>query len=311
MSINYFNDNDSEKVFLKEYGLSEEEFYYSQQYEGMKLRQRFLCWKYLPMLRDRVIKENDVKVDSKYEAVFLEFRWFTHIEFIIRNAIIKLGPEWSHTIVCGNKNYDNIKEMCNKLNKNIKVINLQIDNLDPIDTPGKEPESTYNGLLTSEKFWNLFTGYKILIHQEDSCIFKTNVSEFIHFDYIGAPWNSEMGWFQYSGLKIPVGNGGFSLRTRQLMLSIVQNYPRRKNENEDVYFCRVIQEDNLAIFPTPHQAWEFSSEGIISRNSFGGHCYFNYDVESEKRFVNECVLSIYEGETVSHIEMRPKQEHYF
>jgi adenine-specific DNA-methyltransferase len=35
---------------------------------------------------------------------------------------------------------------------------------------------------------NLLKGEKILIHQEDSIIFKNNIMDFINFDYIGAPW---------------------------------------------------------------------------------------------------------------------------
>ena len=311
MSINYFTDHEAEKKFCREYNITEKEFYYSEQYEGMKVRQRYLCWKYLPMLRDRVIRKDDVAINSNFEAVFLEFRWFKHIEFIIRNAIIKLGPLWSQTIVCGNENYENMKNMCDKINPNIKIIKLPIDGLDPMDREGRNPKTSYNGLLTSEDFWNLFTGVKILIHQEDSCIFRDDIEQFLHFDYIGAPWNPDIGWVQQSGLKIAAGNGGFSLRNKNVMLNVIQNFDRDPQENEDVYFSRMIQDHNLGTFPTLEEAWNFSSEGIINRNSFGGHCYFNYDVESEKRFVNDCVLSIYKGETVSHIEMRPVQERYF
>ena len=307
MSINYFNDKTGEQKFCEEYGISEDDFYYSRIYEGMKVRQRYLCWKYLPMLRDRVISETDVAVNSSMEAVFLEFRWFPHIEFIIRNAIIKLGPAWSHTIVCGLQNYKEMREMCDSISKRIQVIKLPIDGLNPLDVEGRDPQTSYNGLLTSESFWELFHGDKLLIHQEDSCIFKNNIDTFLHFDYIGAAWDRQKEWFQSSGLKIAAGNGGFSLRTRQLMLHIVQTYERNPKDNEDVYFSRMIQDHDLGEFPTEHEAGDFSSEGVINRDSFGGHCYFNYDVESEKRFVDECVLSIYEGNTMSHINMRPDQ----
>lgn len=310
MSINYFNDTELEDKFREIYNVSHQDFYYSTVYEGMKVRQRYLCWKYLPMLRDRYIFDDDVALDSDLEAVFLEFRWFPHIEFIIRNAIIKLGPKWSQTIVCGNKNYEEMRKMCSKINSRIKVIQLPIDGLDPLDIEGKNPDTSYNGLLTSEKFWNLFTGDKILIHQEDSCIFKSNIDEFLKFDYIGAPWIETLDWIKESGLKIAGGNGGFSLRTRKLMLKIIQNYERNPGDNEDVYFSRIIQNENLGNFPDEYECGRFSSEGLINRESFGGHCYFNYDVESEKRFVNECVLNIYKGETMTHVQMRPVQPFY-
>jgi len=283
MSIDYFNDKKSEEKFMRLYNVTDGEFYHSGIYEGMKVRQRYLCWKYLPNIRDKILP--DIPNESKYEAVFLEFRSFPHIEFIIRNAIIKLGTEWAHTIVCGNDNYTFMKELCHDLSVNIKVIKLDINNIDDIED--------YNKLLTSEMFWNLLKGEKILIHQEDSCIFKSNIHDFIKFDYIGAPWNTEKEWVQRSGLKIAAGNGGFSLRTRKLMIHIIQNYQRNPQDNEDVYFCRTIQDYKLGIFPTMYEAFDFSSEGIVSENSFGGHCYFNYDVNSERRFVRECVISLY------------------
>ena len=67
-----------------------------------KLKYRYLCWKYLPNIRNVDIPI--IPVDSNLEAVLVECRILPHIEFIIRNAIIKLGSKWSHTIVCGNKN---------------------------------------------------------------------------------------------------------------------------------------------------------------------------------------------------------------
>ena len=286
MPIDYFNDKPSEEKFMRLYNVSKDDFYHSGVYEGMKVRSRYLAWKYLPNIRDKILPH--VPRHSKNEAVFLEFRYFPHIEFIIRNAIIKLGSDWSHTIVCGNKNYEFMAKMCDSIANNLQIIKLDIDDIDHIEK--------YNELLTSTSFWELFTGEKILIHQEDSCIFKSNINDFIRFDYIGAPWNIDKEWVQKSGLKIALGNGGFSLRNRQMMIDIINKYPRDKKDNEDVYFSRMMQDHNIGVFPTMHDAFAFSSEGVVSENSFGGHCNFNYDVNSERRFVRDCVLSLYAEE---------------
>ena len=40
------------------------------------------------------------------ETVFIEFRLLPYTIFIIKNIILKLGNSWSHTIICGNTNYD-------------------------------------------------------------------------------------------------------------------------------------------------------------------------------------------------------------
>jgi len=283
MSNNYFNDKKSEQKFMRLYNISEYDFYESEKYIHAKIHHRYLCWKYLPNIRDRVI--TNVAQNSKYEAVIIECRSFPHIEFIIRNAIIKLGDEWCHSVVCGNQNHEYMTQICHSISPNIRIIKLDVDNLDPY--------VSYNELLTSEYFWNLFSSEKILIYQEDSCIFKTNINDFTEFDYIGAPWDHELEWVKQSGLKIAAGNGGFSLRTRKLMLDIIKRYPRTSNELEDVYFSRTIQDHYIGTFPSVYQAYEFSSEGIVNRNSYGGHCHFNYDDFSVERFVRECVLTLY------------------
>jgi hypothetical protein len=57
-----------------------------------------------------------------------------NLEFLIRNTVLKLS-NWNHTIVCGNINYDFIKNICENICKNINskinIIKLDIDNLNP------------------------------------------------------------------------------------------------------------------------------------------------------------------------------------
>ena len=45
-------------------------------------------------------------LDNEKETVFIEFRLLPYTIFIIKNIILKLGSSWSHTIICGNNNYD-------------------------------------------------------------------------------------------------------------------------------------------------------------------------------------------------------------
>lgn len=120
-----------------------------------KIRFRFECFKYKYMIKH--IDLPDITLNSTLEAVLIEYRIFPHIEFLIRNAIIKLGNKWSYTVICGNLNYDFIKKMCLKISTNIKVIKTDYDNLSQND---------YSLFLTSLNFWNLLVGSKILIYQE-------------------------------------------------------------------------------------------------------------------------------------------------
>lgn len=248
-----------------------------------KVKYRYLCWKYLPNIRN--VNMPTIPLDSNLEAVLIECRILPHVEFIIRNAIIKLGSKWSHTIVCGNKNYEYMTKMCKGISPNIKTIRMDVDNLDAA--------TTYNDVLTSLSFWNMFKGEKILIHQEDSFIFKTNIDDYLKFDYIGAPWNDALLWINNNGIKLGVGNGGFSLRTKQTMIKAITRFPRCSNSTdfEDVYFSRCIYNNDLGLLPSISEAASFSSEAIVNDQSFGGHCFFNYGSGFE-RFIRDCIIPI-------------------
>jgi hypothetical protein len=164
---------------------------------------RYFCYKYLDYIRN--IKLPELELNLEKEAILIEFRPFVHLEFILRNAINKIGNDWSYTIVCGNINYDLIKNFCDNISKNIRIIKLNYNNIYRDD---------YNKLLYSYDFWNLFTGEKLLIYQDDSCIFKNNINDFINYDYIGAPWYTKFN------LNSNVGNGGLSIRTKKLCVKL-------------------------------------------------------------------------------------------
>ena len=140
-----------------------------------KASHRKFCIENIDLIKNIIIPEISKKL--KYETVLIEFRIMPHLEFLIRNTIIKL-PNWSHTIFCGNINYEFIVNMCNNISTNIKIIKLDINNL---------TTSMYSELLMTIDFWNNFIGEKILLYQEDSILFHNKIEEFLEYDYIGAP----------------------------------------------------------------------------------------------------------------------------
>jgi len=249
-----------------------------------KMRFRFECFKYNVMIKH--IDIPDISHVSTWEAVLIEYRCFPHTELLIRNAILKLGSKWSYTVICGNLNYQFMKNICMKISNNIKIIKTNYDNLIP---------NNYNLLLSSVNFWNLLTGNKILIYQEDSFIFKNNVEEFIDFDFIGAPWPSNT-----NDTPNCVGNGGLSLRTKQIMIDIInkisiQNthvnestkiYMKKNNLTicpEDVYFSLNMQKFNIGKVAPFDIAFKFSTESLDNPNSFGGHNFWISDKNWIKR----------------------------
>ena len=80
---------------------------------------RYLCLKLNYFLKHIPLPQ--IKKNSLYEAVFIDFRILPHIEFIIRNAIYRLGSNWSFTVICGSNNYDLINSICKSISINIKI----------------------------------------------------------------------------------------------------------------------------------------------------------------------------------------------
>jgi len=201
------------------------------------------------------------------------------MEFVIKNAIVKLGPSFSHTIVCGNVNYGLIKQICDSISPNIKIIKMNANNITIND---------YNNFFYDIGFWNLFQGNKVLIYQEDSIIFKNNIENFLQYDYIGAPWYLEK-------MDYPcVGNGGFSLRNPKLMIDILSdtsNFNKYSNSTskkhtsgvmldhiaEDSFFSICLFKLRVGNIPDPITATYFSTETIVNAESFGGHQFWYND----------------------------------
>jgi hypothetical protein len=239
---------------------------------------RQICESYLDFIK--YIDLPEIKKGQKNEAVLIEYRCFPHLEFLIRNAILKLGSEWSFSVVCGKLNYEFISNLCLKISPEIKIIKTDYENLN---------QSTYSLFLASVDFWNLFSGEKILIYQEDSCIFNSNINDFLIWDYIGAPWNKTQ-----NDTPNCVGNGGFSLRTKKCMINVINNKHINKiilNSStmnyinstgmkvapEDVYFSKIMQESNIGKVADWDIASNFSTESIFNINSFGGHNFWLSD----------------------------------
>jgi len=234
----------------------------------------------------RRVRPFNLDIGSSYcvlkpAVCFIEFdRKFEHLEFLIYNAMIKLGREWSYLIVCGNNNYEYYLKMVNTIVPMgvMKVINYPIGNCDI---------NKYNQILCSKQFWDMIPNEKILIHQEDAFIFHGEyIQQFMEYDYIGAPWS------QHNNDNIEgVGNGGFSLRSKSVMLKVIDCvYPNDIKPNsstekymkikgiysipEDVYFSKSILDFNLGKVANQEIARKFSIETIYEENAFGGHQFW-------------------------------------
>ena len=281
--------NDSKlvnKIFNKYYNKNEIEL--NEYLKNQKIRHRYICLNFIKNIRKIDIK--DFGEDNTKETVLIEFRNIPHVEYLIRNTIIKL-PKWNHTIVCGNDNYILIKEICKNICKNTKsvinIIKLDINNLYPSD---------YSKILLNINFWKLFNGDKLLIYQEDSILFHGKIDNFLKYDWIGAPWPINQDDNLYG-----VGNGGFSLRDRKKLINCIENvktdelelgestkeYIRNTNSYfvpEDVFFSKSMIDYKLGNVAKRDIALEFSQETQKSINPLGGHNFWLGECKNYKYF---------------------------
>jgi len=118
----------------------------------------------------------------------------------------------------------------------------------------------------------------VLIIQDDGHILNNNKwsSDFLKYDYIGAPWPSSNKWIKRfekygdSTYKIVkenikfnrVGNGGFSLRSKKF-LEYTSGFQSCNNFSEDIFLCLLnfekSREYNIK-FPSVQTSLEFSYE---------------------------------------------------
>lgn len=264
------------------------------------------------LLNDNKITKNSlpkIKLNQKKETIFIEFRLLPHTSFIIKNTILKLGHEWSHSIVCGNNNYQFYQTLKESLGLDIRIINMNITNCSRED---------YSIMLMKSEFWRQFNGEYLIIYQEDSLIFKKFDDKFLKYDYIGAPWVNRN-----------VGNGGFSFRNKNIMIKICELFfdPKMKYMEENVrklnnikkelrekylgqefgeiysrpenYFYYLIERSILEDYQITNRmknhhigkvadfetARKFSIEKYYDKDSFGGHQFW-FNINDIKGWLN-------------------------
>jgi len=177
----------------------------------------------------------------------------------IKNFLSLLQDKcWGLIFFHGTDNETFIKDKLEGI-KNINYFNINKQNLQ---------ENEYNDLLCSQDFWKKIKscGAKhALIFQSDTLLLKNNVDNFLHYDYVGAPWH-----IKWMGM-LEVGNGGLSLRNVDKMLDISKYCPRLQYmKNEDVYFSYWCIMREFKIAPVD-EAKKFSVETVYYESPCGLH----------------------------------------
>ena len=211
-----------------------------------------------------------------YTAIIVEPRKHKALQYVLNNFLSNLSNDWSFIVFHGNNNLEFINNIITKklsIHKHrITLINLNVDNL-TIDG--------YNKLFKYDKdFYNHIPTETFLVFQTDAIIFekyKHLINNFLHYDYVGAPWNHVIDGKDKNEC---VGNGGLSLRQKSKMIEIMEK--QGKNEYpEDVYFS--CYDSVLMNKPKLDDALLFSVEEIFNEMSFG--CHRPWGDSNDKKFL--------------------------
>lgn len=142
------------------------------------------------------------------------------------------------------------------LPRNIRFI--EVDAIDSIDK--------YNQIVLFDLYQYIKTGYVLIVHWDG---FVVNPfmwrGEFLHYDYIGAPWPEELGFHDVEGNVCRVGNG-VSLRSKRMLEFSAKMKPEWDHENEDLFLCcnkrHLLEKEGLTIAPISTASF-FSHERIV------------------------------------------------
>ena len=61
-----------------------------------KEKHRYICFQNIHLIDHIEIEE--FGFDKSKETVLIEFRNFPHVEFLLKNTIIKMPNDWNHTV---------------------------------------------------------------------------------------------------------------------------------------------------------------------------------------------------------------------
>ena len=167
-----------------------------------------------------------------------------------------------------------------------------------------------DSVTTSIHFWRAVVGEDIVLFQLDGTLCsggRDRLSDFVgRYDFIGAPWATERF---VSHIRSPVGNGGFSLRTKSTHLAIVERFDYQEwyarglrdshitgwSLHEDLFFVHYMPAVGGRIAPA-HIAHSFSVETVFHPHPVGAHAFWKHATLSDANIAH---LLVYCPELVS------------
>lgn len=203
---------------------------------------------------------------SKNGLVIVENRCDERLAFVIKNMAYYI-PNWKLHIFHSEENKAFIQEILGKHKATVVLHQLKYD----IKT-----NQDYNKVLLDINFWEELKEHeRVLIFQTDTMMLQSGIEDFLHYDYVGAPWK---WWFRHFKTYNRIGgNGGFSLRKVSKMKEIIHKYKGTEKidipeyHNEDVFFSYHLYHDKEAVLPNWNTSMLFSSEAIMCAKTLAIH----------------------------------------
>ena len=154
---------------------------------------------------------------------------------------------------------------------NLGRVNAKRADIDYVQAPPIKTTKDYSEFLLTglEQY---VEGTHVLVIQWDSFVIHPELwsNEYLQYDYIGPVWSHHP--------ETPVGNGGFSLRSKKL-LQVIQQPGFIKKHPEDYCICADNKDflERYAIKIAPVKlAEQFAVERTLWHEAFGFHGFFNF-----------------------------------
>ncbi len=256
---------------------------------GMSMAESFaaICHDLIRFLPDQYPA---IDPKSSRKSILIETRDLIHLEFVIKNTILKLGDGWGHMIFCSADNLGKVSAICQTISAEIEIVLLH-RNIHTIND--------YNELCLDPLFWEKIHCEKVLIYQADTFVFKDLEPGFLEYDFIGAPWGPGFhadGISRRLGLdkQLLVGNGGLSLRNVSLIKKALadENWKSFQSNTvldatldkipEDVFFAAYCARyGKVADVPTAlgfsfEKCFGFKTHIDLTENAFGAHKVYDF-----------------------------------
>lgn len=154
---------------------------------------------------------------------------------------------------------------------NLNRVGIKRADIEYVQTPPIKTTKDYSELVLTGISQYVESSH-VLIIQWDSFVIHPHLwsDEFLQYDYIGPVWSHHP--------ETPVGNGGFSLRSKKLLHAIQQPGFVKKHP-EDYCICAdnkdFLARHGIKIAPV-HVAEKFAVERTRWHDAFGFHGFFNF-----------------------------------